>query len=207
MPLPEEDDGALPEASADILFTPPKRVKVTEAMPLPGDDDGELPEEASADILFTPPNKKSTHKRTVKTGTNIWVPHDVLKSPALVSVATRNQVTPIAPAAIVTTLIETCGGDTSKLSLHWRTSFRYRAQTQSTIADKIHAEWKAPHTAFIHWDGKLMDTLSASDDAQEERLPILLSGIGGTKLLGVPTVPTKSNEAAGDHHSRDPPLK
>ena len=31
----------------------------------------------------------------------------------------------------------------------------------------------------------------------EERLPILLSGVGGVKLLGVPTLPYKSTEKAG----------
>lgn len=40
-----------------------------------------------------------------------------------------------------------------------------------------------------------MQTLNASSTIQ--RLPILLSGIGGTKLLGVPAIPLKSSESAG----------
>ena len=40
-----------------------------------------------------------------------------------------------------------------------------------------------------------MDILDGG--GKEERLPILLSGLGETKLLGVPALPHKSSENAG----------
>lgn len=46
--------------------------------------------------------------------------------------------------------------------------------------------------AAIHWDGKLMDSLG-NEYAQEERLPILVTGIGGVKLLGVPALQHKTD--------------
>ena len=41
--------------------------------------------------------------------------------------------------------------------------------------------------SVVHWDGKLMTTLDGGRTA--ERLPVLLSGESGTKLLGVPALP------------------
>ena len=41
-----------------------------------------------------------------------------------------------------------------------------------------------------------MSTLDGAD--KEVRLPILLPGIGGTKLLGVPVLPHLSTEKAGN---------
>ena len=37
--------------------------------------------------------------------------------------------------------------------------------------------WSPPETLTLHWDGKLMTTLT-NDSSKEERLPILVSGIG-----------------------------
>ena len=65
-----------------------------------------------------------------------------------------------------------------------------------TIASKIKESWVPPTRGIVHWDGKLMDTLD-NKNAVEERLPILLSGIGGVKLLGVPALLHKSMEKTG----------
>ena len=54
-----------------------------------------------------------------------------------------------------------------------------------TIASKIKESWVLPTRGIVHWDGKLMDTLD-NEYAVKERLPILLFGIGGVKLLGIP---------------------
>ena len=41
-----------------------------------------------------------------------------------------------------------------------------------------------------------MKTLE-SNASKEERLPVLVSGVGGVTLIGVPTLPHKSSEATG----------
>ena len=51
------------------------------------------------------------------------------------------------------------------------------------------SEWQAPPTALVHWDGKKMDTLDGG--GKEERLPVVLSGGGNTKLMGTPALPPK----------------
>ena len=52
---------------------------------------------------------------------------------------------------------------------------------------------------LVHWDGKLMDTLDSK--GTDDRLPILVSGADGTKLLGIPPLPKstkETGEALGD---------
>ena len=65
-----------------------------------------------------------------------------------------------------------------------------------SLANKIKESWVPPTVGVLHWDGKLMDTLD-NEFAVEERLPILLSGSGGVKLLGVPTLAHKSTDKTG----------
>ena len=67
---------------------------------------------------------RRNHKRLVKTGTHIFVPHDILKSGKLQSTAMRNDISPVGLAAIVQTLIEVCDGEPEKVNLHYSQSFR-----------------------------------------------------------------------------------
>ena len=72
---------------------------------------------------------------------------------------------------------------------------RYVTKAIQNITEKIAENWTPPAVANIHWNGKLME---ASDGVGKvERLPVLLSGIGGTKPLGVPAIRHKSSSFAG----------
>ena len=157
------------------------------------DSDSEL-EDMEIDYVL-PPSVRS-HKRTVKTGTTLKVSHDILKSPALVSVATRNKISPTKMSAVLHALITAGNGDTSSVNLHYTTAHRYSIEVHNTIAQKIKKDWKPPAVALLHWDGKLMLTLDGGN--LEERLPTLLSGIGGIKLLGVPALNTDSSLPMGE---------
>ena len=64
---------------------------------------------------------------------------------------------------------------------------RFKKTALTSINQKLKENWRPASVSLCHWDGKLMDTLDGS--SSEERVPVLLSGIGGTKLLGVPTLP------------------
>ena len=152
-----------------------------------------IDQNAASRTNFETPER--AHKRTVKTGTNIFIPHDILKSPGLVSAAARNQITPTAMSAILHALITACDGNPEAVNINQVQSQRYRVEASKSIANTIKTNWTPPPVALLHWDGKLMDTLDGG--VKEERLPILLSGLGGTKLLGVPALPHKSSENAG----------
>ena len=44
------------------------------------------------------------------------------------------------------------------------------------IASSVMDSWTPPNVGFVHWDGKLMETLGNHNDHQEEHLPALLLG-------------------------------
>ena len=88
-----------------------------------------LPEEIETDYLTNNNNKSQhylnhcdgndpsvavathfSHKRMKETGSFIFLSHDILKSPDVVSTATRNNVTPTALSEIVKCLISAGGG-------------------------------------------------------------------------------------------------
>ena len=70
------------------------------------------------------PRAKRAHVRQHKTGTHIFVPHDIMKNASLVSIYARNGVSPTAMSSILHTLIEECGGDPSCVSLSYATANR-----------------------------------------------------------------------------------
>jgi len=74
---------------------------------------------------FSPPKKKRTHRRSIKSGVTVFIPHDVLKHPILSSALTRNNITPTVAARTIHCLIEACNGDPSKVNLSYSSATRY----------------------------------------------------------------------------------
>lgn len=144
------------------------------------------------------PTTSRSHHRTMKTGTTIHVPFDICKHPAIVGCSVRNNVSPVTLSALVRELILACGGDASKINLHHSQALRYRTEAVQATVSAIKEQWQPPlpGTASLHWDGKLMTSLDSKEN--EERLPILVSGPNGIKLLGAPRLPTKSSEPMGE---------
>ncbi|RXG61615.1 hypothetical protein Avbf_14231, partial [Armadillidium vulgare] len=56
----------------------------------------------------------------------------------------------------------------------------------------------------VHWDGKLIATQDSKDT--DDRLPVLVSGFNGTKLLGVPPLPRQHTAACVCLRELDRPL-
>ena len=99
-------------------------------------EDESMPNQVTIPIysLSTP---MRSHKQIVKTGTNIYIPPDILKYPKLVSSCTRNKITPTAMSSTLSTITEICGGDTSALNLHSSTAHQYKIETSNSIAQQI----------------------------------------------------------------------
>ena len=105
------------------------------------------------------PSTSKSHKRVVKTGTSIVIPHDVMKSPLFVATTIRNKITPTALSATLHSFIKSCSGDSAKVNINPSQATRYRVATAETIAESINTNWSSPSVAALHWDGKLMETL------------------------------------------------
>ena len=131
----------------------------------------------------------------MKTGVGVHIPHAILKAPNVVQALVRNKISSSAISAAMHEIVTTSEGDLSKLSLSYASTERYRIKAIQNITEKIAENWTPPAVANIHWDGKLME---ASDGVGKvERLTALLSGVGDTKLLGVPAIRHKSSSFAG----------
>ena len=73
---------------------------------------------------FQPSEPKQSHRRSRKTGEDIHIPFNILKSPQLVSTAVRNNISPTALSATMHSLITSCKGDPSTLNLHHSQAYR-----------------------------------------------------------------------------------
>jgi hypothetical protein len=149
---------------------------------------GDEPSTASA--------SKGCH-RTVRTGTTVSIPPDIIRRPKLVALATRLQMTPAQQAIYTHTLITEAGGDPSKVYLSYSTADKARRQVGCKIASDCRDQWIAPKLATLHWDSKLMPSLH-NKNITEERLTVVVGNVQELKVLGVPSYQPGTYRKSGD---------
>ena len=108
----------------------------------------------------------------------------------------RNNIAVTSLNEITASFIRATGGDPTAVNLSYAQTYMYRAEAIRSIADEIKRSWKPSQILTVHWDGKLMKSLQVAGETQE-RLPVLVSGIHGVKLLGVPIVEGAKGEKVG----------
>ena len=149
------------------------------------------PEPLQEDIT---PRRK--HRRTMKTGTEVFIPYDAVAGPGVVGYEVRTKSSATHTIGFLSTIIERFGGDKTKVNLSFSQAYRCRIATAEKYAEVVKEGWICPKPAAVHWDGKIMNDLE-SQYKQKDRLPILVSGHHTHKLLGVAALPTKSSKTAG----------
>ena len=87
-----------------------------------------------------------THHRVTHLGTIAFSPHDILKNPKLVSLATRIKLSPAEQAAYTQSIIEASASDNSKIAV----SYAIRIVGEK-IATAAREQWKPPNFAPPHW--------------------------------------------------------
>ena len=95
-------------------------IEVTEAT----EDPDEYAEACYHDDLVQDPTPKKTGRRQLKKGTNLFVPHDVLKSEEIASVCRRWGISPTAVSDLVRTFINVCGGEVSAVNVSYSSAHR-----------------------------------------------------------------------------------
>ncbi|KAK6183334.1 hypothetical protein SNE40_010835 [Patella caerulea] len=146
------------------------------------------------------PNKRS-HERTAKSGTEAFIPHNILSSPILVALATQIKMTPAEQSAFTEAFVEEAGGDPSQVSTSYSQSAKVRRVVNKKIADEIKKSWVTPKFTSIHWDGKSLPTLQDKYE-HEERLAVAVGNSDELKLLGIPAYQSGTDERAGEIISR-----
>lgn len=157
--------------------------------------------DSSSDVDILPPSttmpKSGTGRRKSLTGTSAFIPHDILKRPNLVSLATRLKMTPAQQAAYTEAVVAESGGELSRISSSYSTADRSRRKVGSTIAETCKQQRVAPKFATLHWDSKLLPTLSNAV-VSEERLTVVVGNSHELKLLGVSSYKSGSDRKCGD---------
>ncbi|KAG8171348.1 hypothetical protein JTE90_007600 [Oedothorax gibbosus] len=120
-----------------------------------------------------------------------------MQRPKLVALATRLKMTPTQQAAYTKALITEAGGDTSKIATSYTTTDKYRHRVAKTISNNSIEEWIPPTYATLHWDSKLMPSLT-NQHVMEERLTVIVGNQSELKLLGVPAYQPGTVQASGD---------
>ena len=69
-----------------------------------------------------------SHKRSVKTGVGVHIPHDILKAPNVVQALVRNKISSSAISAVIYEMVATSEGDPFKESLSYASTERYRIE-------------------------------------------------------------------------------
>lgn len=159
------------------------------------DEDAVSDEEAAGQ--FITPRTSRSHKRIARTGTPAFIPHDIIQRPKLVQLATRLKMTPVQQAAFTEALVAEAGGDTSKISTSYSTADKSRREIGRRIAESCKDQWIPPKLVSLHWDSKLMSSLS-NQNITEERLTVVVGNATELKLLGVPSYQPGTDRKSGD---------
>jgi hypothetical protein len=162
-----------------------------------GDNSPGQATESKEDIVeVVPSSSKRSHHRTSRPGTSVFIEHDIMKKPSIVSAATRMNITPSQQSVFIEALIKESGGDVEQVATSYASVDRARRTVVEEVSQNIKAEWTAPKAATLHWDGK--QTASLTDtNVKEERLPILVGNSDAVKLLGVAKYPPGSDQKSG----------
>lgn len=84
-------------------------------------ESGELSSDDVVQETQAPPRSR---KRVMKCGTSVFIPHDLLKYPAVVETAVRNKILPTALTCLLNSLITATSGVPSRVNLHYSTAIR-----------------------------------------------------------------------------------
>ena len=78
------------------------------------------------------------------------------------------------------------------MSTSYSTADRSRRQVGDDLAETIKQKWIAPKLATLHWDSKLMSSLS--NESIEERLTAVVGTTNSLKFLGAPAYKPGENQ-------------
>ena len=90
----------------------------------------------------------------------MYDPSNILQSERLVSLATMIKMTPSQQAEYIEALIDEIGGNSSKVYLSYGYADRTRRQEAETILKNTKETWTPPKFLYLHWDSKVMPTLT-----------------------------------------------
>lgn len=103
------------------------------------------------------------------------------------SVLDRTNLSVRQAAFVINNVAISLGHDVSKLASSRSTIHNRRRSNRCKIAAQIKGNFTTQNPVCVHWDGKLLRDL-IDNNKTVDRLPVIISGIFGDKMLGVPKI-------------------
>lgn len=107
---------------------------------------------------------------------------------ALTQVLDRYQISNVAAAAIICQTAYNLGYDLDSLHVSAEHIRKQRHENRELIYRKVKEEFSANATYTVHWDGKVLEDCTTGDQKGSNRLAIILSSQGNSKVLGIPKI-------------------
>ncbi|KAG0727626.1 hypothetical protein GWK47_034264 [Chionoecetes opilio] len=95
----------------------------------------------------------------------------------------RTKLTDRSATYVLTEAARCLGQNVEELNINRSSIRRQRLKHRAAMASKIREEFRSGTPLVVHWDGKLVMDLTTKEHV--DRLPIIISGIGGAQLLAV----------------------
>lgn len=113
----------------------------------------------------------------------------------LTSCLDRNRISDRKAAYLINSVAHSLGHNINNLSSSRSSIRRKRIKNRKIVATRIKTDFKSLKPLCAHWDGKLLKDLTGKKVI--DRLPVIVSGAVGSKLLGVPKLSsgTGANQA------------
>ena len=149
------------------------------------------------DVRASTYQQKRSHHQKTRVGTTAFISPHILERPILVSLATRLKMSPADQACFTAAVVEEAGEDILKISSSYSSAARARRKVVEQIASKYKEEWSPPKLATLHWDSKIMNSLS-NRNVTEERLVVMFGDVDNLQLLGVPHYAVGCGDSSGN---------
>lgn len=131
----------------------------------------------------------STFRKRKRGTTNIVSPH-------VVSALDRTQVSDRKAVHLLAATAASLGHNVQDFAINRSTIRRTRISVRTEIAELLKESFSPDVQLTVHWDGKLLPDVTGNDKV--DRLPVLVSGSGIIKLLGVPKIPSGTGKSMAD---------
>lgn len=117
-------------------------------------------------------------------------------TPALVMALDRTKMSDRSAVMVLAATASSLREDIDDIVISRSTLRRQRRAIREKISNDIKQTFISHVPLTIHWDGKIMPDITGNENV--DRLPILVSGGGKSKLLGVPKLASGSGEHVAD---------
>lgn len=104
----------------------------------------------------------------------------------------RNQTSDREAVRLIVPVVVALGCSPLAMPLSRSSIRRARKKARKETAESLRAEFSPEHPLVVHWDGKILPEICGRGEV--DRLPVLVSGDGIEKLLGVPKLATGTGE-------------